>query len=348
MEIERVGAVPVPHVREATALEAFNAPLFEVPPMIDVRGTADFLKSHVMCAVSAPAEDGLEKPRLLQRILEHDEEFGWCLEIPLFFAVYDEVTRARASWLASILQGTVAAHAEHEGAEGTSQADKLLRRVASGCREILLLQHNDFAEAFGFCCSSGSEFAAPQFFDRVGSLPRCAFTKPRIYLAGRPVKLTPELLATLGVSHVVVNADSWDVMDSTSGGGALGPGLQDRPKDVQGLLYLKCEVPDNSDDPDIPKVLEGVARFLATCAAQGGVSLVRIHGQSRSASALCAFLMLTQGLSPQDALQTLQKAAIKVDAQLVWWDALQQLPALFMAIEDGAAADGLVGEAMCD
>lgn len=345
-----MGAVPVPHVREATALETFNAPLFEVPPMIDVRAAAEFLKSHVICAVSAPAEDGLEKQRLMQRILEHDEEFGWCLEIPFFFVVYDEATKDRADWLASVLQGTVATHAEHEHSEGANHAEKLLRRVASGCREILLLQHREFAEAFDFCCTGGSEFAAPHFFDQVGSLPRCAVAKPRIYLAGRPVKLTPELLAALGVTHVVVNGDSWDVMDGTSGGGASGPGLglQDRPQDVQGICYLKCEVPDNSNDPDIPKVLEGVARFLATCAAQGGVSLVRIHGQSRSASALCAFLMLTQGLSPEAALQVLRSGAINIDMQLVWWDALRELPALFMALEDGTAADSIVEEAMHD
>lgn len=347
MEIERAGSSSGPSVREATALEAFNAPLFEVPPMIDVRCAAEFLKSHVICAVSAPAEDGHDEQRLMQRILDHDDEWGWCLQHP-FFLIYDEASRERANWLASVLRAAVSAQSEDTGAESASRGEQLLRRVAFQCRQILMLKHVDFAESFSYCCAEGSEFVAQALFDRVGALPRCAIAEPRIYLAGRQVKLSLELLNTLGVTHVVVNADAWDVMDSTSGGGTSGPNFQDRPQDVPGVCYLKCEVSDRNNDPDLPKVLEGVARFLAGCTAAGGVSLVQIHGQSRSASALCAFLMLTQSLSPEDALQTLKDVGIQIDAHLVWWDALRQLPPLFAALEDMPIANGTSEDAMCE
>jgi len=324
-----------PLVRDATSLEAFNTPLFEIPPMLDVRSHFDFIQSHVVCAVSAPAEDGFDEPTLLQRILDHDDIFGWCLQHP-FYIVHDDRTLDRAEWLANVLCRAVVMHADMNLADDASRAERLLRRVGCQCRKVLFLRHGDFAQTFGFCCARGHEWDAAPFFDRLGALPRCALLHPRVYLAGRQVKLTHALLSSLRVTHVVVNADAFDVMDHTSGGGGSDVhGMPvDRSDDVPGLCYLKCEIPDHEADPDILPVLAGAARFLATCATQGGIGLVQMHGQSRSASLVCAFLMLTQGLTPEGAWRVVEEARIELDPNLLWWNALQKLPTLIHVLED--------------
>jgi len=317
------GVAEGPQIREASAIEAYNVPLFEVPPMLDVRARSTFLQSHVVCAVSIPAEDGPNEAQLLQRILDHDEEWGWCLQHP-FFVVYDTSTRSRAEWLAETLRKVVFQYSQLP--EGSSKEEsrsiQLLRRLARQCKQVLFLDQAAFESNFAFCCTGGDDFSAStSFFDQVGPLPRCALPQPRIFLAGRQVFFKPALLSTLGVTHVVVNGDSWDVMDGTSGGGSQF----DRPGDVEGIRYLKCDIPDRDDDPDLPQVLIGVAQFLAACAQEGGVALVRLHGQSRSASAICAFVMLARQLSVQAAWRLVEEAGMRLDARLVWWEALGKI-----------------------
>lgn len=309
-----------PHIREASAIEAYNVPLFEVPPMLDVRSRDDFLKSHVLCAVSIPLEDGPDEIRLLQRILDHDDEWSWCLQHP-FFIVYDEATRGRAEWLAGVLRKVALQHAGSEEVDAEDRGGQLLRRLARQCQQLLFLAHQEFEEHFAFCCVGGENFASIGLFQDLGPLPRCALLKPRVFLGGRQVWLTPKLMSFIGVTHVAVNGDAWDAMNGTSGGGSQF----ERPVDVQGVRYLKCDVPDCEEDPDIPQVLAGVAQFLSTCAEEGGVSLVRIHGQSRSASAICAFLMLARRISVQVAWEAVQRAGVRLDERLVWWSALRSL-----------------------
>mmetsp|Transcript_64353 Transcript_64353/g.140099 ORF Transcript_64353/g.140099 Transcript_64353/m.140099 type:complete len:93 (+) Transcript_64353:2-280(+) len=89
----------------------------------------------------------------------------------------------------------------------------------------------------------------------------------------------------------------------------------------------------------MPRVLEGAARFLMSCEALGGVGLVRLHGQSRSAAVLCAFLIVSRGLSVDQAWSRFQEAKIEVDPALVMWDALRHLPASVRAIQDAQMED---------
>jgi len=334
-------------VREASPLEAYNTPLFEIPPMLDVRSSDAFSRSHIACAVSVPSSDGNDEQKLLQRIMEHDEEWGWCLQHP-FFIISDDSTRARADWLAGVLERVVSVlgtgdddEPEATGRGPAGRGQQLLGRLARMCKQVLLLRHEDFESNFPFCCASGEGFEASRLFEDLGPLPRCASLQPRVYLAGRQVSLTSRLLGTLGVSHAVVNADAMDVMDGTSGGGSTAfANLVERPDDVQGVRYLKCDVHDRPDGPEIPQVLLGAAQFLAACAAEQGVSLVRLHGQSRSASAVCAWLVASQGLSVEASWRRLEvDAAIKLDRHLVWWDSLHSLAASVAsrALQDGQA-----------
>lgn len=328
-----------PGVREAAAIEAYNVPLFEVPPMLDVRSRDEFLKSHVVCAVSTPAEDGLDEAKLLSRILEHDDSWGWCLQHP-FFVVYDETTRSRAEWLGSVLRKVVlqyqAEDCPMQGEDSTaSRSFRLLRRLACQCKQILLLSYRDFEDSFAFCCTGGDNFSvSTRIFEEFGPLPRCALLQPRVFLAGRNVQMKPQLLAALGVTHVAVNGDAWDVMDGTSGGRSQF----ERSEDLQGVRYLKCDIPDRDDDPDIPQVLLGVAQFLISCADEGGSALVRIHGQSRTASAICAFVMIARGLSVEVAWRVVEEAGITIDKNLVWWGALQAVAESSAQGGAGAAA----------
>jgi len=114
-------------------------------------------------------------------------------------------------------------------------------------------------------------------------------------------------------------------MDNTSGGGGRN-GLSDRSSDVEGVRYLKCDVPDRDASPDLQAVLEGAVAFLEDCAAQNGAAVIRVHGQSRGASLACAFLMGARGLSAEAAWEDLRAAGIQgLDRSLLWWDALCNL-----------------------
>jgi len=100
------------------------------------------------------------------------------------------------------------------------------------------------------------------------------------------------------------------------------------------VRYLKCDVPDVDSHEDLPQVLAAAARFMAA-KSQDGAGLVRLHGQSRSASVVCAYLVLMRQLSVDDAWRVFKDARIQVDERLVWWDALRQLPAPAPALTDG-------------
>lgn len=319
-------------VRQATAMEVFNIPLYEVPPMLDVRSSHHFKLCHAVCAVSAPVEDGMDEGQLLERIRDHDENYGWMLQHP-FVIVHDEASSARAAWLVEVLRRAVADRREAQVVEGADPSEYLLRRLASQCRQILLLRHAEFEMAFPFCCANGAgDFAAVSFFDSLGPLPRCVLLQPRIYVAGRQVSLTTTLLAQLSATHVVVNASSEDMADGTSGGG--GGWLADRPADSPNVLYLKCDVADSDDAAHVPSILSGAAAFLEDGSAKGGAGLVRLHGQSRSASVFLAFLIQTKKLSVQHAWSTLQECGMAVDERLIWWDALQSLLSPAKALGD--------------
>lgn len=303
-------------VREASALEVFNIPLFETPPMLDVRSAADYEREHVVVAVSVPMEDGHERAQLLKRILDHDAEFGWCLQFP-FVVVYDDSSRARADWLVGVLRETVSTEAQNVEGSG------LLWRLCRQLQQILLLDHKEFACIFPACCAGGKKFSSDGFFDEIGAIPRCIWPWPRLLLAGRQVQLKDPLVRKLGITHAIVNADSMDVMDGTSGGRSF---LADRVQDVLGIKYLKCDVPDENDHPDFVPLLHHAVEFLRQCAACHGCAVIRVHGQSRGASIACAWLMAERNLSPEEAWQAVLAAGIKgLDPQLVWWLALRRL-----------------------
>merc|ERR1711924_222929 len=101
--------------------------------------------------------------------------------------------------------------------------------------------------------------------------------------------------------------------------------FQERHADVPEVCYLKCDIPDRQDDPNLQQVLEGAAQFLQSCKEQGGIAIVRMHGQSRSAAVICAYLIMYRQMSADAAWTTFAKARIKVDPQLVWWEAMKQL-----------------------
>eukprot|EP00929_Paragymnodinium_shiwhaense_P017010 TRINITY_DN12586_c0_g1_i1.p1 TRINITY_DN12586_c0_g1~~TRINITY_DN12586_c0_g1_i1.p1 ORF type:complete len:362 (-),score=42.92 TRINITY_DN12586_c0_g1_i1:76-1161(-) len=313
----------LPAVRETTPLEVYNIPLFEIPPLLDVRAHSSFCASHIVCAVSVPAEDGLDPSKLFQRILDHDEEWGWCLQHP-FTIVYDDDTQERADWLARLLCQTVQTRTGLSGFDGADNQERLLRRLAFQCKRLLLLRYDDFKSAFGFCCTAGPTWTATEFFERLGPLPRCALLQPRIFIGGRQTKFTPQLLQELGISRVVVNGGYWDILDGTSGGASAGaPGrpvdaaiaFADRPSDVDGISTAPCST-----------ILEGAANFLAGCLTDGSAGLVRVHGQSRSASVVVALLRLTRQLSVDAAWEILLRSGIRLDGSLVWWNALREMP----------------------
>lgn len=344
----------LPAVQDASPLEVYNIPLFEIPPLLDVRAHARFCDSHIVCAVSVPAEDGADQAKLFQRILDHDESWGWCLQHP-FTIVYDEDSQERAEWLVKLLCQTVQARANMSGFEGADSQEQLLRRLAFQCKRLLLIHHDDFKSAFGFCCTSGPTWTATEFFDRLGPLPRCALLQPRIFVGGRQTKFSPQLLQELGVSRVVVNGDYQDIIDGTSGGASAGASgrtvdaaiaFADRPLDVDGIRYLKCDVADVDEDPDLPRILEGAADFLAACLTDGSAGLVRVHGQSRSASVVVALLRLTRQSSVDGAWEILKNSGIRLDDRLVWWKALREMPLRTggLAIADVAfGTDALAG-----
>jgi len=326
----------LPAVQEASSLEVYNIPLFEIPPLLDVRAHASFCNSHIVCAVSVPAEDGADQSKLFQRILDHDESWGWCLQHP-FTIVYDDDSQERADWLVKVLCQTVQARASMSGFEGADNQEQLLRRLAFQCKRLLLIRHDDFQRAFGFCCASGPTWTATEFFDRLGPLPRCALLQPRIFVGGRQTKFTPQLLQELGVSRVVVNGDYQDIIEGTSGGAIA---FADRPLDVDGIRYLKCDVADVDEDPDLPRILEGAADFLAACLTDGSAGLVRVHGQSRSASVVVALLRLTRQLSVDGAWEILKNSGIRLDDRLLWWSALREMSLRRGGLAIGNAAFG--------
>ena len=72
------------------------------------------------------------------------------------------------------------------------------------------------------------------------------------------------------------------------------------------------------------EVLQGVAQLLMDRSAHGA-AMIRLHGQSRGASAVCAFLMVAKGLSVGVAWRAFCYTKVQLDPNLVWWEALRRL-----------------------
>mmetsp|Transcript_56175 Transcript_56175/g.103943 ORF Transcript_56175/g.103943 Transcript_56175/m.103943 type:complete len:349 (-) Transcript_56175:86-1132(-) len=328
-----------PEVRTGKALEVFNIPLFEIPPVLDVRPTDEFRDSHIICAVSLPLEEASDLGNVLQRIVDHSNQFGWD-SFSTVTVVHNEKTKERAERFVQLLHAQICQQSERYSdlQMDLSEVQRLVVKMSHMCKRILLLGHEDFELTFPQCVIHGDvPFGeAMRLIEELGPLPRCVMTCPRLYVAGRQVRITERLMRFLGTTHMVANADWADVHQGTTGGRSSDP-FQDRPVDVQGVRYLKCDIADAGSDEDAIEVLRGAADFLDGCEQGSGVGLVSMHGQSRGTAVICAYLIAIKGHSVSEAWAVIENSMMAVDKHKLWWSALQHLSKKRrLALEGGA------------
>mmetsp|Transcript_3740 Transcript_3740/g.9541 ORF Transcript_3740/g.9541 Transcript_3740/m.9541 type:complete len:344 (-) Transcript_3740:108-1139(-) len=316
-----------PETRIGSAMEVFNIPLFEIPPVLDVRSAEDFRDSHIMCAVSLPLEEASDLEHTLHRIVNHSSQFGWD-SFTTVTVVHNEKTSGRAEQFVQLLNAQICEQSQRysELQQDFSDVQRLLVRMRHMCKRLLLLSHDDFASTFPQCVIQGDvPFGeALELVEKLGPLPRCVMTYPRLYVAGRQVCITERLMRFLGTTHMVANADWDDVHHGTTGGRSSDP-LQERPADVSGVRYLKCDITDKGQDQDTIDVLRGAAEFLDDCQQMDGVGLVSMHGQSRGTAVVCAYLIAIRGHSVSEAWAVIERSGMEVDTCKLWWSALQNL-----------------------
>ena len=192
---------------------------------------------------------------------------------------------------------------------------KFLNKTISRCEKFWFLDYNAYESMFSFQCVST---AAPQ----VGfGEPSPFLVLPHIFLGSRMFDPTTEALSQLGITHVITH-------DPAMQNGLL-------PSVIKGQFEISFFIASIRDE-DAPESAEEMELCWETCmpiiatAITVGNVLVQLHGRSRSASAILAWLIYSTHCTYEEALQTMIQTipASKLDLNYVCAEQLQHWAAI--------------------
>ena len=125
-------------------------------------------------------------------------------------------------------------------------------------------------------------------------------------MGSRVVPLTHECLTKMSISHIVISKHQevdWH--------------------QLQGIQVLSCDVHDRNRE-DMTQCWTASYQFIEEAKQQGGCILVCLHGRSRSASIILAYLIKKQLMTFTAAWETLSKKCWHlIDRSLVYEEQLQ-------------------------
>lgn len=123
--------------------------------------------------------------------------------------------------------------------------------------------------------------------------------RPKLFLGGESAAQRPSVLASLGITHVLSCAHSMQHLN----GGLVRHGL---------VHKQQLEVED-TDEQDLRPFLEEAFLFIESARQAGGILVHCQFGISRSPSFVAFYLMRTESISFDDALEQLQSLRPKVN-----------------------------------
>ena len=280
--------------------DVFNLPLFSYFFVLDVRPAEAYVAGHCHFAFNLPPppsgssdtqrDDGLL--RLLQAIIEQGMAPDHVTPVVLIGDPTDPASVGMAAWLSNRLarlktEAASAAQAAPAAARdglppldevSQSSLNRLLAALSQPTTEVWWLTGG--AEAFAAAFPSETT-TGPWLAPHVASGPVPRSITPQLLLGSRNAPADAALLATFGITHVVCAAAASFVRHS----------IIDAPVPANpDVVYLRCSVAD-ANAQDMGPCFRATASFIDTAIAGGGTVLVQLHGRSRSASVVLAWMM---------------------------------------------------------
>eukprot|EP00054_Salpingoeca_dolichothecata_P006335 m.38035 g.38035 ORF g.38035 m.38035 type:complete len:232 (-) comp16395_c0_seq1:23-718(-) len=102
------------------------------------------------------------------------------------------------------------------------------------------------------------------------------------------------------------------------------------------IVYLRCELVDDNDQ-EMREAFLAAATFISEARDNGGRVLVQVHGRSRSAAIIIAYLIRAEQMSYFGAYERVLSCAPAIDGTLIYADQLRQLEGL--ALKHTEASD---------
>ena len=294
-----------PACQAVSPADVFNLPLFSYFFVLDVRPHAAYVAGHCHGAFNLPPPSsgsfgtaGTDDTRehdllvLLRAIIEQGMSPDHVTPVVLIGDPTDPASVGMAAWLSNRLARLktalpAAAAPPAAAADGLPQLDeflqssltRLLHALSQPTTEVWWLTGGAeaFAAAFPSEVTTGG-WLEPDVAS--GPVPRSI--TPQLLLGSRNAPADAALLATFGVTHVICAAADSFVPFS----------IIDEPVPANSdVVYLRCSVTD-SNAQDMGPCFRAAASFIDAAIAGGGTVLVQLHGRSRSASVVLAWMIL--------------------------------------------------------
>lgn len=292
--------------------QVFNLSLYSYFCVVDARQEAAYIEGHVCSSsnhppppVSATQEEREESLfRYLMKLHKNCMAPEHFTPVVLLCDPGDPASVACVSWLshryAEMRTKGLSISKLNPGAIGESTAPEtngfqsFISRLTKPENEVWVLDggFQNFAEQYPGMISTGAWLSDKPSLEDIGPTPRQITAN--IWLGARNFPDNTEALRRWGITHILCEAED-----------QLNPkvlmGLEQKRKIDTGIVYLRCNVKDNVKEDHIP-CFRVAADFFDDVITKQGRVLVYLHGRSRSASIICAWLIIKRGLTAKEAL----------------------------------------------
>ena len=302
-------------MRTVPAKDVFNLPLYEHYLVIDTRAKEAYEQGHVATAISYPCPP--------QSSTEEDREKSLYLFAKSYANVYlrpenpnpvviyggcTEEETVHAKWLVhklSLLQKarkavTIPCETEPSYDDEFHPLERFCQAVAYNVKEVWLLEggYEAFLREYDFLCGDiafESMLPAPHHVTR------------ELFLGSRVIPLTQDYLRRMRITHMIVSSYQqldWDQLSD--------------------IAILKCAIQDRNTENMLP-CWEASCQFIDEVVQSGGRVLVILHGRSRSASIVFAYLMRKRLATVDEAWEILARNCWHlIDRSMVYEEQLHE------------------------
>ena len=296
--------------------DVFNLPLYEHYLVIDTRSRLEYLSGHIATAVSYPPHppDASQEDKdqaLVSFAKGYAKEF-YKPENPSPLVIYGNDTLediAHTKWLAEKLshlkrqRRMLTLYSTETAQENSNEAllddtfdpfESFCQTVIDKVREIWLLEggYKSFLSEYPYLCGNVK-------FEDMFPVPHQI--AQQIFMGSRVVPTSSNALSTMGITHMVVSEYQdldWSELDS--------------------VIILRCPV-RNSNNEDMIPCWEACCKFIDETISSGGKIMILLHGRSRSASVILAYLIRKLGVGFESAWEHLRsKCWHLIDRSLVY------------------------------
>jgi len=275
-------------INKVSAEAIFNLPLFELFFVIDTRSVEEYKEGHIASSYSFPAFDvscnNEEKMQQLSSFLSMISQDGSPERYtPIVF--YGEGDGERLEkfvvWMRDSLHElqqknltmVLYSYSNKHGIvieDDYNAFQNLCQSLIRYAQELWVLEggYEAFKKSYPFLCgniNTSEMFPLPHQIEH------------NLFVGSRAFELTSNSLSLFNITHVVIHKTATCVR-------------------IPGVHYLECEVSDD-DNENMENCFVSANQFMKTAHQEGGRVLVFVHGRTKSAYIILAYLILSKHMT---------------------------------------------------